>query len=259
MTQPIVVADAFTDRPFAGNPAAVCILPKARDEAWMQNVARELNLSETAFLVARGKDYDLRWFTPGGEVDLCGHATLASSHVLWENGETQDTLRFHTRSGALRATRDGAWIRMDFPATPVNEGGFGPEIETALQATPRLTGRTAFDLFAEFATEAEVRQLRPNFAAFPDARGIIATARAEEGMHYDFVSRFFAPAFGIPEDPVTGSAHCALSPFWSERLGKKDLVGYQCSERGGIVRVRHKDDRVDLSGQAVTVWRGEFV
>lgn len=261
MNQPVVVVDAFTNRPFAGNPAAVCVLKAARDDAWMQNVACEMNLSETAFLVARAATaWDLRWFTPGGEVDLCGHATLGSAHALWESGAPFDaSLQFHTRSGVLQAKRIGAWIELDFPASTVTELKGDTTVATALRAQPVFVGRSRFDLFAEYATEAEVRALSPDFGSFAETRGIIATALADSGRPYDFVSRFFAPACGIPEDPVTGSAHCALGPYWSERLGRQELVGYQCSRRGGTVRVRVRDDRVDLGGQAVTVWRGELI
>jgi len=265
MSQTIVQVDAFTDRPFAGNPAAVCVLPAPRDERWMRDVAREMNLSETAFLVRRDDGaYDLRWFTPAAEVDLCGHATLASAHVLWEDGHLtpHETARFHTRSGLLTATRTGDWIELDFPATPPKPTQPPADLARALGTEPLWVGSSRFDLLVLLRDERAVRELRPDIAALRelDARGVIVTAPAagpEAG--YDFVSRFFAPAVGVDEDPVTGSAHCALGPFWAERLGKDELVGYQASARGGIVRVRMQGDRVLLGGQAVTVMRGELL
>ncbi|HEV2149106.1 MAG TPA: PhzF family phenazine biosynthesis protein [Longimicrobiaceae bacterium] len=262
MGQTIVQVDAFTDRPFAGNPAAVCVLPAARDEAWMQAVAREMNLSETAFLQRRGGDWELRWFTPTVEVDLCGHATLASAHVLWEDGwlAAGAEARFHTRSGLLTARRDGEWIAMDFPAMPEEETAPSPELVRALGATPAYVGQGRFDCLVELASEEEVRELRPDLGLLRQvpARGIIVTSRSEmPGI--DFVSRFFAPRVGVDEDPVTGSAHCCLAPFWARRLGRSELVGFQASERGGTVRARTDGDRVHLGGQAVTVLRGELV
>ena len=254
--------DAFTDRPFAGNPAAVCLLASARDAEWMQLVAREMNLAETAFLVRRADGFDLRWFTPGVEVDLCGHATLASAHALWESGELAPdaAARFHTRSGVLTAERRDGLIWLDFPRTPALEAP-GPEgLEDALGARARWAGRSPFDWLVELDAELTVRRLDPDLSRLAriDARGVIVTARAGDGVH-DFVSRFFAPAAGIPEDPVTGSAHCALAPFWAERLGRTELVGYQASRRGGTVRTRVTGDRVLLGGSAVTVARGEVL
>jgi PhzF family phenazine biosynthesis protein len=262
MGQPVVQVDAFTDRPFAGNPAAVCILPAARDEAWMQDVAREMNLSETAFLHPRGDEWDLRWFTPACEVDLCGHATLASAHVLWEDGGLAPgaEARFHTRSGLLTARRDGAWISMNFPAKPEEETAASPELARALGTTPVYVGRSHFDCLVEVESEEEVRDLRPDFGLLRAvaARGIIVTSRSET-PGVDFVSRFFAPRVGVDEDPVTGSAHCCLAPYWARKLGRSELVGFQASARGGTVRVRADGDRVHLGGQAVTVMRGELV
>jgi PhzF family phenazine biosynthesis protein len=262
MGQPVVQVDAFTDRPFAGNPAAVCILPAARDEAWMQDVAREMNLSETAFLHPRGGEWDLRWFTPACEVDLCGHATLASAHVLWEDERLAPgaEARFHTRSGLLTAVRDGAWISMNFPAKPEEETAASPELARALGATPVYVGRSHFDCLVEVESEEEVRELRPDFGLLRGvaARGIIVTSRSET-PGVDFVSRFFAPRVGVDEDPVTGSAHCCLAPYWARKLGRAELVGFQASARGGTVRVRADGDRVHLGGQAVTVMRGELV
>ncbi|WP_435016508.1 PhzF family phenazine biosynthesis protein [Tundrisphaera sp. TA3] len=261
----IVQVDAFTDRPFAGNPAAVCFLPGAVDARWMQDVAREMNLSETAFLAPEPGEagtFGLRWFTPAVEVDLCGHATLASAHVLWEDGHLAPDLpaRFLTRSGPLTARRgDGGWIALDFPATPVErEVDPGPAAE-ALGVPVRYAGRGRFDLLVEVADEATVRGLSPDMArlaAIP-ARGVLVTAPASAGGG-DFASRCFFPSVGIAEDPVTGSAHCTLGPFWAGRLGRPELVGLQVSARGGVVRVRVEGDRVILGGQAVTTFRGEL-
>jgi PhzF family phenazine biosynthesis protein len=264
----ITQVDAFTERPFAGNPAAVCLLEKPRDASWMQLVAREMNLSETAFLLRRddsGEDFHLRWFTPTVEVDLCGHATLASAHALWEDGclLPDATARFHTRSGVLTATKKDAWIEMDFPATPAAAIGRVPALESALGVKePRFTGRPRFDYLIEVGAEEEVRALRPDFAALRhiQVRGVIVTSRAGPAASgYDFVSRFFAPGSGIDEDPATGSAHCCLGPYWKERLGRDNLVGYQASARGGFVRTHCSGDRVLLSGQAVTVLRAELL
>lgn len=261
MSLRITQVDAFTDRPFAGNPAAVCILPKSAEPAWMLDVAREMNLAETAFLVRNKDGYDLRWFTPAVEIDLCGHATLASAHVLWEDGllEPDEQARFHTRSGLLTADRRGAWIELDFPATAAAPAPPPAGLSDALGTKLRFVGRSRFDVLVEVDDEATVRRLAPNLDAIArvDARGVIVTSRADEGK-YDFVSRFFAPQSGVPEDPVTGSAHCALTPYWSAKLGKKELVAYQASPRGGELRLRLDGDRVRLGGQAVTVLRGEL-
>jgi PhzF family phenazine biosynthesis protein len=254
--------DAFTDRPFAGNPAAVCILDGVRDARWMQDVAREMNLSETAFLVRGADGFGLRWFTPAVEVDLCGHATLASAHVLWEGGYLRGgaQARFQTRSGLLTAERRGAWIELDFPAEPETPAEAPPELGAMLGVSPRYVGRSRFDYLVEVDSEAAVRAAQPDFRRLGEipVRGVVVTGRAGSS-DYDFVSRFFAPAAGIDEDPVTGSAHCCLGLFWGERLGKTEMVGYQASARGGIVRVRLDGERVKLGGQAVTVLRGEWV
>jgi len=261
MVLPIILVDAFTDRPFTGNPAAVCLLSAIRDDSWMQQVAREMNLSETAFLLRSGGELGLRWFTPTVEVNLCGHATLASAHVLWQEGflASNQPARFQTRSGVLTAEKKGAWIEMDFPATPAEPVAPIEDLESALGVRPTFLGRTRFDYLAEVDTEETVRALRPDFAALRKikVRGVMVTSRASSHGH-DFVSRFFAPGSGIDEDPVTGSAHCCLGPFWKERLGRDDLVGYQASARGGVVRTRCVGDRVHLSGQAVTVARGQL-
>jgi len=258
----ITQVDAFTNKPFAGNPAGVCILSKAADSAWMLNVAREMNLAETAFLVKQRDGYDLRWFTPAVEVDLCGHATLASAHVLWEDGHLKPDVqaRFHTKSGLLTADRRDAWIELDFPATPAAAAPPPAGLSDAIGATAQFVGRSKFDYLVELEGEDVVRRLDPDMVAIArvDARGVIVTSRAASG-EYDFVSRFFAPGSGIAEDPVTGSSHCALGPFWGARLGKSELLAYQASARGGVVRVRVVGDRVKLGGQAVTVMRGDLV
>ncbi len=261
MSIPIFQVDAFTDEPFAGNPAAVCILPEPRESEWMQNVAREMNLSETAFLHRRDDGFELRWFTPTVEVDLCGHATLASAHVLWEAGylKPDQPARFHTRSGLLTAERRGEWIEMDFPADPERPTTPPEGLAQALGATPVYVGEIPFAYLVEVESEEIVRKLQPDFALLRRLpRGVVVTARATSPT-YDFVSRFFAPHVGIDEDPVTGATHCCLGPYWAPRLGKEEVVGYQASARGGIVRVRPAGDRVTLSGQAVTVLRGELV
>ena len=260
--QPFVVVDAFTERPFAGNPAAVCILEPPADEAWMRNVAREMNLSETAFLHPEADGYRLRWLTPAVEVDLCGHATLASAHVLWESGRLAAgaQARFHTRSGLLTALQRGGMIELDFPAKPSQPCEAPAGLAAALGADPVLVGRNQFDYLVELASEELVRGLAPDhgaLAALP-VRGVIVTAAARTSP-FDFVSRFFAPGSGVAEDPVTGSAHCALAPFWGARLGKTALSAHQASARGGIVQVTLRGDRVLLGGHAVTVSRGEIL
>ena len=261
-TQRFTQVDAFTDRPFLGNPAAVCVLSEPADAGWMQQVAREMNLAETAFLVRQQDRFALRWFTPTTEVDLCGHATLASAHVLWEERHlrNEETVRFQTRSGMLTATREPDLIWLDFPASPSQPAPEVPDLCRGIKANPCYVGRTAFDYLVELESESAVRELLPDITALArlPVRGIIVTARADAGTH-DFVSRFFAPGIGVPEDPVTGSAHCGLAPFWAERLNKTEMVGYQASERGGFVTVRLEGPRVRLGGQAVTVLRGEIL
>jgi PhzF family phenazine biosynthesis protein len=258
----ITQVDAFTDRPFAGNPAAVCILSTAADPAWMLNVAREMNLAETAFLVRRPDGYDLRWFTPAVEVDLCGHATLASAHVLWEDGHLKpnEQARFHTKSGLLTADRRDAWIELDFPATPPTIAPPPRGLIEALGAKAKFVGRSRFDFLVEVENEEIVRGLTPDLNAIArvEARGVIVTSGTDEKSPYDFVSRFFAPQSGVPEDPVTGSAHCALAPYWAAKLRLTDLVAYQASSRGGELMLRIAGDRVRIGGQAVTVLRGEL-
>ena len=260
----IYQVDAFTDKPFAGNPAAVCVLPQSRDERWMQDVACEMNLSETAFLLREDDGFRLRWFTPAVEVDLCGHATLASAHVLWEAGylASAEQARFHTRSGLLTADRGvGGWIEMDFPAQPPAPAEAPPFLLAALGVADRarFVGKNIFDYLVEVDAEEVVRGLQPDMTmlAKAPARGVMVTSRASS-PGFDFVSRFFAPRVGVNEDPVTGSAHCCLAPYWSERLGKDEMLAYQASPRGGVVRARMSGDRVKLGGQAVSVLRGEL-
>jgi PhzF family phenazine biosynthesis protein len=259
---PLYQVDAFADAPFAGNPAAVCLLPAPRDAGWMQRVAAEMNLSETAFLHPEGDAWRLRWFTPAVEVSLCGHATLAGAHVLWEAGRLPPDrpARFLTLSGELSASRDGECIVLDFPTKPVEPAAPPPELAAALGATPEEVGKNGLDYLVCLASDAAVRGLRPDFALLGrlPVRGVIVTARSEV-FGYDFVSRYFAPAVGVPEDPVTGSAHCALGPFWRARLGKDHLRAYQASPRGGVVGVHVRGGRVHLSGKAVTVLRGELL
>jgi PhzF family phenazine biosynthesis protein len=268
MNLPVYQVDAFTDRPFSGNPAAVCLLDDERDDRWMQEVAAEMNLSETAFLLSKPDGYDLRWFTPKVEVDFCGHATLASAHVLWETGRLPPELpaRFSTRSGLLTAVRRGEWIELDAPADPPQPTAPPAGLIEALGVEPRYVGRGRFDYLVEVDSEALLRGMAPDLArlATVETRGIIVTCAAGPTSggthlpHNDFLSRFFAPAAGIDEDPVTGSAHCCLGPFWGARLGKSELQGFQASQRGGWVRMRLEGERVALLGQAVTVLRGEL-
>jgi PhzF family phenazine biosynthesis protein len=261
MGQSIIVVDAFAKRPFTGNPAAVCVLHQPGDERWMQLVAREMNLSETAFLFPEGDAFRLRWFTPTVEVDLCGHATLASAHVLWESKRLlpMDEARFQTRSGLLTARRKGDQIVMDFPAVAAQPCEAPAGLAQAIGTPVGYVAKNAFDYLVEVESEAAVRGLQPDFerlAALP-GRGVMVTSRSDDPA-FDFVSRFFAPACGVREDPVTGSAHCCLGPHWSRRLGKLDLVGHQVSARGGIVRVEVRGARVNLGGHAITIMRGEM-
>ncbi|RIH88796.1 PhzF family phenazine biosynthesis protein [Calidithermus roseus] len=257
----IIQVDAFTNRPFSGNPAAVCVLEAPRPAVWMQAVAREMNLSETAFLHRESSGYRLRWFTPEAEIALCGHATLASAHVLWEEGHSRaPMLEFHTLSGLLTATRAGNWIEMNFPTEPVMPAELPPTLLEAIGAKPVFTGKTPVRFFVELESAEVVRKLRPNLsllAQVPPGR-LIVTARSDD-PRYDFVSRYFAPGIGIPEDPVTGSAHCALPVYWAPKLGKKEFMAYQASARGGELRVTLTSDRVFIQGQAVTVMRAELV
>lgn len=258
----IVQVDAFTNQPFAGNPAAVCVLREPRGDEWMRNVAREMNLSETAFLVPEDDGFNLRWMTPAVEVDLCGHATVASAHVLWEDGHLPrgQQARFHTRSGILTADQRGEWIELNFPAKSATPAEAPAGLLEGLGiAEARFVGKNAWDYLIEIDSEAALRSLAPDFATLGrlPARGIIVTARG--GGDFDFLSRFFAPAVGVDEDPVTGSAHTALGPYWAERLGKTEFTAFQASARGGAIRVAVRGDRVLLGGQAVTVMTGELL
>jgi len=259
---PIFQVDAFTEKPFGGNPAAVCILPGPCNPDWMQNVAQEMNLSETAFLHKQEDGFGLRWFTPAVEVDLCGHATLASAHILWEEGllQAHEQARFYTRSGLLAAERREDQIELNFPANPDEPASIPFGLLEGLGVTPKHVGRSKFDYLVEVDSEELVRMIRPDFGVLRTlpVRGIMVTSRATT-PGYDFISRFFAPREGINEDPVTGSAHCTLGPFWSKRIGKKELVAYQASERGGVLRVRVAGDRVYLSGRAITILHGQLV
>jgi PhzF family phenazine biosynthesis protein len=258
----IYQVDAFTDKPFRGNPAGVCVLPGPKEEAWMQDVAREMNLSETAFLLKQEDGFRLRWFTPTVEVELCGHATLASAHILWETGRLspEETARFHTLSGLLTAARRGDEVELDFPATPDEPAEAPTGLAETLGAPPKNFRSSRFDHLVELESEEIVRGLRPDFTrlkALP-VRGIMVTSRASTpGL--DFVSRFFGPAVGVDEDPVTGSAHCCLGPYWAKRLNKTEMLAYQASARGGVVGVTIAGDRVRLRGKAVTVMVAELV
>lgn len=265
MSLPIVQVDAFSERPFGGNPAAVCVLPEPRPEEWMQAVAAEMNLSETAFLLRETDEaWRLRWFTPVVEVDLCGHATLASAHVLWEEGHISpdDVARFRTRSGLLTARRSEGWIWLDFPARGPRKleppEGLLEALGVAAGDAP-FVGRNQDDWLVQVTSEADVRALAPDFGrlALFECRGVMVTAPADHPA-YDFVSRFFGPRVGVPEDPVTGSAHCCLAPHWAELLGRREMTGWQASARGGVVRVRCEEERVLLGGKAVVVLRGEI-
>ena len=258
----IFQVDAFTEKPFSGNPAAVCILPGPYRPTWMQNVAEEMNLSETAFLYKEEDGFQLRWFTPAVEVDLCGHATLASAHILWETGllNPQEQARFYTRSGLLTAEMKEGQIELNFPANPDEPAIAPPGLFEALGITPQYVGRSKFDYIIEVDSEESVRNVQPDFTLLKTVpvRGISVTSLATS-PGYDFVSRFFAPRVGINEDPVTGSVHCTLGPLWSKKLGKNDFIAYQASERGGVLRIRLAGDRVYLGGRAVTILRGELI
>jgi PhzF family phenazine biosynthesis protein len=262
MRTKITQVDAFTDSPFAGNPAAVCLLDEPGDQSWMQHVAQEMNLAETAFLYPQQDGFHLRWFTPTVEVALCGHATLASAHILWEDSHLrpEQQARFYTLSGLLTAERQGAWIILDFPATPASPATPLAELSQALGVRLTFVGQNQFDYLVEVDSEETLRSLKPNLTLLEQVpvRGVIVTSRSSS-PDYDFVSRFFGPRSGVNEDHVTGSAHCTLAPYWGERLGKLEMTAYQASARGGILRVGLRDDRVSIGGQAVTVLRGELV
>ena len=263
MKQTIIQVDAFTNKPFSGNPAAVCVLPSPKDDEWMQNVAQEMNLSETAFLVKQEDGYSLRWFTPATEVPLCGHATLASSHVLWVENHLspKESARFYTKSGLLIAKKQEDWIELDFPANPSEPTSTTAELSEALGVPVKTVMKNSLGYLVEVESEELVRNLEPNFAIltkqFPK---VIVTSLAENSSEFDFVSRFFCPGLGINEDPVTGAAHCSLAPYWRKKLNKDEFLAYQASSRGGVVKVKYPGgDRVYLRGQAVTVLRGEII
>ncbi|MBV9210137.1 MAG: PhzF family phenazine biosynthesis protein [Acidobacteria bacterium] len=265
MKQKIFQVDAFTREPYKGNPAGVCVLPEQKDEAWMQAVAREMNVAETAFLLACGENsFHLRWFTPTVEVKLCGHATLASAHVLWEEGLVKEEaeLSFQTLSGTLKAQRAGEWIELDFPAEPpTQQDSYPSDLRDALSVEPLYVGRNRFDFLVEVESEKALRSLAPDMRLLRslDMRGVIVTSRSDDSK-YDFVARFFAPGAGVDEDPVTGSAYCCLAPYWRERVGRDEMFAFQASERGGEVRARLAGGgRVRLGGQAVTVLKGELL
>lgn len=253
--------DAFTDRPFAGNPAAVCWLEHEAHATWMQAVAAEMNLSETAFVRRLGDNFELRWFTPTVEVDLCGHATLATAHALWSAGiaSLEKTLRFQTRGGLLTCTREGDWIELDFPSTPASEPAPIESLADALGVTVVFAAKSRYYQLAVVESANIVRKIAPDFRKLGElpTKGVIVTARSDDAR-FDFLSRFFAPALGVNEDPVCGSAHCCLAPYWAEQLGKTQLMAYQASARGGVLRLRLAGNRVILGGQAVTVWGGEL-
>lgn len=257
----IFQVDAFTAKPFQGNPAAVCILNEKRNDTWLQNVAQEMNLSETAFLEKQEDGFGLRWFTPTVEVELCGHATLASAHVLWETGilPARQQARFHTRSGLLTAEKKGDDIELNFPAILQEKAKLPPGLNEALGVVPMYVGRDEQDYLLEVESEEILRNICPDFAKLKELpiRCVIVTARADKA-EYDFVSRVFAPAAGVDEDPVTGSAHCCLGPYWRKLLGKEKLVAYQASSRGGLVKVHVAGERVYLAGRAITIFHGEL-
>lgn len=258
----IFQVDAFTDKPFKGNPAAVCVLEEAREEQWMQNLAKEMNLSKTAFLLKEKDGFRLRWFTPSFEIDLCGHATLASAHTLWENGyiPKDENIKFYTRSGLLTAEYKNGWIQLNFPALSVDECTAPQKLLQALGVYPTFMGKTKNNYLIEVDSEEVVKKLTPNFNQLLeiDMHGVIVTSLSSSS-EFDFISRFFAPEIGIFEDPVTGSAHCSLATYWSRKLNKSTFSAYQASERGGILKVQLLDDRVFLQGQAVTVLKGELM
>ena len=255
--------DAFTPEPFKGNPAGVCLLSEPATEAWMMSVAAEINASETAFLHPQGPGFSLRWFAPTTEVDLCGHGTLAAAHVLFSQNVLagDQTVRFFTKSGELTArTLPQGWIELDFPANPTQEAPAPPELAAALGVTPQFVGRDRFDYLVLVDDAALVRALAPDMSLLKkvDTRGVMVTAPGDEpGL--DFLSRFFCPRLGMDEDPVTGSAHCVLGPFWRERLGKDQMLAYQASRRGGYVKVAVRGERVALAGQACSVLRCELL
>jgi len=264
MAKTVTQVDAFTNTPFTGNPAAVCVLPASQPQDWMQNVAQEMNLSETAFLVRQADGFNLRWFTPTVEVPLCGHATLASAHVLWSEGYLlpDEAARFHTKSGLLTAKKQSEWIELNFPVNH-SEAAIAPsELSQSLGVPFQSVMKNSLGYLVEVESEELVRQMQPNFELLKTLPlpNVIVTSSTHRSSEYDFISRFFAPGLGINEDPVTGAAHCCLASFWRDRLGKDELFAFQASRRGGTMKVRYDGgERVFLAGQAVTVLRGELI
>lgn len=262
MSHSLFLVDAFAEEPFAGNSAAVCLLPGPADAVWMQALAAELCQPATAFVWPVGDGFGLRWFVAAAELMLCGHGTLAAAHTLWETGRLARNApaHFETVSGLLTAQRDGDLIALDFPAETMQEVTPPPHLVEALGAEPRAVLRGSMDYLVELGSEAEVRAVSPDFSLLQqiETRGVIVTAPAEAGG-YDCVSRFFAPSVGLDEDAVTGSAHCAIGPYWGQRLGKTTMMAYQASARGGALRVRLDGSRVELAGRAVTVMIGSLV
>ena len=264
MKQSILQIDSFTKQPYRGNPAAVCVLEAERDDRWMQFVAKEMNLSETAFLLKQEQGYNLRWFTPKTEVPLCGHATLASAHALWTEGyaSTGQALDFQTKSGLLTATYKDDWIELNFPVSRSQDIPPITKLQDALGVPIKTFAYNSLGYLVEIGNSKQVEQLEPNFSLIGQLpiSNVIVTSLAAESSAYDFVSRFFAPGLGINEDPVTGAAHCCLASYWRERLHKDNFLAYQASERGGEIKVYYDGgDRVLLQGQAVTVMRGELL
>jgi PhzF family phenazine biosynthesis protein len=262
MTIKIFTVDAFTDKLFSGNPAAVCLLNEELSEEMMLSIAAEMNLSETAFVIKSGNDFNLKWFTPKVEVQLCGHATLATSHILWEQGilSQGEVARFNTLSGLLTVTNDNDEYEMNFPAYSIENVSPNEKLADALDVKPINFAETEHHYLCEIESEEQLKNITPSFETLMGLEkfGTIVTAKSSTD-HYDFVSRFFAPAKGINEDPVTGSAHCSLGPYWMNKTGKNEFVAYQASERGGVVKIKMKDGRVFLKGRAVTFLNGELL
>lgn len=258
----IYQVDTFTEEPFKGNPAAVCILTESKEDNWMYNVAEEMSLPETAFIHKKENRYNLRWFTPTHEVDLCGHATLASAKVLWATGMVEKTkdIDFYTKSGVLTARSKGGWIELDFPIEAENEVDPPAKLIEALDVTPKYVGKNRMDYLIEVDNKEIIQKINPDFRMLKevDTRGVIVTSKANS-ERYDFVSRFFAPAIGIDEDPVTGSAHCCLAPYWKKRVNKNKFTAYQASNRGGTLKIRLGKERVYLSGKAIIIMEGKLL
>jgi predicted PhzF superfamily epimerase YddE/YHI9 len=257
----ITHVDAFTNVPFKGNPAAVCVLPEPKEDRWMQLVAREMNLSETAYLHREGESYRLRWFTPVSEVKLCGHATLASAHVLWEEGflKREQEAKFQTLSGVLSTKWIDGWIEMNFPRWDIEPLPAPEALLKGLQVPVKFSGKSVQAWFVEVESEEVLRKLSPDFRLLKTLDRDVLVTSASQSKDFDFVSRYFAPRHAIDEDPVTGSGHSVLTPYWSGKLGKTEMRAYQASEREGFLRVRAAGDRVFMLGQAVTVMRGELM